>query len=172
VKEVLVYLAGPITGTTYDECTDWRDEVCRQFDDSNCGLKGITPMRGKSFLKKEKSIKDAYDDNSHCDKHAIFLRDKFDCLRSDIVLANFLGAKNVSIGSMFEVAWAHQTGKFIVVVMEEKDNPHIHAFVRESAAEIFHDIDEAVDYIIDTFGGKYGKAPENPAKRFGGKGTG
>lgn len=152
MKEMLVYLAGPITGTTYGECTDWRDTVCKRFKTSECGIVGITPMRGKSFLKKEKSIKDAYEDNSHCDKHAIFLRDKFDCLRSDIVLANFLGAKNVSIGSMFELAWAYQAGKFIVVVLEEKSNPHIHAFVRESAAQVFHDLDEAVDYIEDTFG--------------------
>jgi nucleoside 2-deoxyribosyltransferase len=154
MKEMLVYLAGPITGTNYGECNDWRELVCRRFanDDSKCKIRGISPMRGKAFLNKEKSIKDSYEDNSHCDKHAIFLRDKFDCLRADIVLANFLGAKNISIGSMFELAWAYQAGKYIVVVMEEKDNPHIHAFVRESAAEIFHDVDEAVDYIIDTFG--------------------
>ena len=152
MENMLVYLCGPISGTTYDECVDWRDEICNRFKTSECGIEGITPMRGKSFLKKEKTIKDAYDDNSHCDKHAIFLRDKFDCLRSDIVLANFLGAKNASIGSMFELAWAYQAGKFIVVVLEEKNNPHIHAFVRESAAQIFHDLDEAVDYIVDTFG--------------------
>ena len=40
-----VYLAGPITGLTYDGATDWRHAVAADLN--SVGIKGLSPMRGK-----------------------------------------------------------------------------------------------------------------------------
>ena len=82
----------------------------------------------------------------------VFERDKFDATRADILIVNLTGANRVSIGTMMEIAWAHLAGKFIVVVMEKVGNPHMHAFVREAASIMFEDTNDAVDYVIQTFG--------------------
>ena len=44
-----VYLAGPITGLTFEGCTDWRDYAIASLADN--AIKGLSPMRAKEFLK-------------------------------------------------------------------------------------------------------------------------
>jgi hypothetical protein len=140
-----VYLVGGIQGMTYKECVDWREKVSLELEFHN--IETLSPMRGKAFLKKEISIHDSYEQHKLTTKAAIFARDKWDCLRSDIILCNLLGAKNVSIGSMFELAWAQDHGKYIIVVMEDV-NPHVHAFVQESASLIVSTLEEAVKHLL------------------------
>jgi hypothetical protein len=44
-----VYLAGPITGCSYDGCTEWRDAVIAKLAEKR--IKGLYPMRAMAFLK-------------------------------------------------------------------------------------------------------------------------
>ncbi len=44
-----VYLAGPISGCSYEGCTDWREQVIRDL--AQAGIKGLSPMRAKEYLK-------------------------------------------------------------------------------------------------------------------------
>lgn len=143
-----VYLCGPITGLSYKGATDWRLHAAEVLRDA--GFAPLSPMRGKAFLEKETCIQDSYGTEESATKHSIFNRDKFDCVRSEILLMNLAGASAVSIGSVMELAWSHMSGNFCVVVMED-GNPHVHAFVREAAAVIFADLDDALDYIMATF---------------------
>ena len=113
-------------------------------------LEPLSPMRGKAFLKAEKSLKDSYDSTRVASTHAIFMRDKYDSTRSDFLLLNLLGAEIISVGSIMELAWAHLSGLFCIVIMEN-NNIHVHSFVREAASIIFDDLDEGVDYLIKTF---------------------
>ena len=106
----------------------------------------LIPMYGKGYLKDEKKLKAGGYQQPLSTNHAIFNRDKWMVKQSDIVFANFLGAKQVSIGSMMELAWANDNDKHIVVVME-KDNPHQHAFVLESATIIYDNIIDAIEYL-------------------------
>ncbi len=57
----LVYLAGPITGASYGECTDWRQYVQDQLND-NWNVAGMSPMRHKDYLLKETAMGDTYED--------------------------------------------------------------------------------------------------------------
>lgn len=63
---------------------------------------------------------------------AIVARDRNDVLTCDAVLMNLSGADKVSIGTMIEVGWADAFRKPIVLVLE-KDNPHVHDMVTEIA---------------------------------------
>lgn len=142
---MLVYLAGPITGMTYDAATQWREDVALNLP---TGMRGISPMRGKEYLKTlvpdnlPSVLKDGTLPMSGA--RAIFSRDTFDIRRSDVVLANLRGADRVSVGTVFELGYAHALGKTVIVVMEAAGNPHDHPFVREAATFVVGTTDEAL----------------------------
>ncbi len=124
-----VYLAGPIKGLLYDVATTWREEFKRALDPR---ITALSPMRGKEYLLGTQPIADAYSEHVLSTGKAIVSRDSFDVRRADVLVVNLLGAAQVSIGTMFELAWAHQQHTPIVLVMEP-GNVHDHAFVREVA---------------------------------------
>lgn len=137
-----VYLAGPITGLSFDRATDWRQTAKAYFEDK--GIDALSPLRGKSYLDKELNIKDSYEDLPLSSARGIYTRDRFDCNRADVVLINLLGATKVSIGTVMEIAWADAAGKPIVLIIDTTGNVHDHAMVREAAGFRVNNLDEAL----------------------------
>lgn len=136
-----VYLAGPISGLNYAGATDWRIDAAKFLADN--GIKGLDPMRGKSYLKDmqdlDKNCIEYGEINVLSSPKGILTRDRFDATRCDVLLVNFLGCGDrVSIGSVMEVAWADLSRIPIVCVME-KGNVHEHAMVTN-----------AIGYQVDT----------------------
>jgi nucleoside 2-deoxyribosyltransferase len=132
-----VYLAGPISGCTWDEATDWRDEARNQLLRS--GIKAVSPLRAKVYLRECGPIKDHYNDDdidvdaftNMSTPRGITTRDRFDCTRCDVVLVNLLDTERISIGTMIELGWADANNIPVVVVMESDGNMHDHAMVNE-----------------------------------------
>jgi nucleoside 2-deoxyribosyltransferase len=143
-----VYLAGPITGLTYDEGNDWRDAVIEELEAA--GIVAYSPLRAKNFLR-EIGVLDAAGTpdsaymglNPLSEPKGITARDRFDATRSDVVLMNLVGAKRVSIGTMIEAGWADAARRPVVIAMEE-DNVHRHAMLNEIAGFIVPTLAEAV----------------------------
>lgn len=122
-----VYLAGPISGHSYDGVTTWREEA--KIVLSTFGINSYSPMRGKAYLSKEEEIADSYSDNTMSSITGINVRDFNDTKTADAILVNFLGCGNkVSIGTVMEIAWARAFQIPIVIVME-KDNIHQHGML-------------------------------------------
>jgi hypothetical protein len=144
MKEFLLYCAGPITGVSYGESTDWREYVASRLPPH---IKAVSPMRGKKYLASEKSIKDSYEEHPLSCQKGITCRDRMDVMRCDMIFVNFLGAKKVSIGSVVEIAWADAYRKPIIIVMD-KDNVHDHAMIREVSGFIVSNLDEAIAIAI------------------------
>ena len=140
-----VYLAGPMTGLTLLDSEAWREHAARVLAER---FEVYSPLRGKEFLRGRGAMLPDGPSEVYGDQ-GIYRRDGWDVRRADIVLANFLGARQVSIGTCFELAWAHHLGKYVVVVMDE-DNPHFHAFVRQAASVVFGGLDTALNYINET----------------------
>ncbi len=136
----IVYLAGPITGESYGEATDWREYAKTKLDPS---IAGMSPLRGKTYLSQVDCIQDTYEDIALSSGKGITARDLFDCQRCDLLLANLTGAKIVSIGTVLEIAWGRAYNKPVIVVMDEK-NIHWHAMIRESAGFVVSTLDEAI----------------------------
>lgn len=143
-----IYLCGPITGCTYHGCTDWRNEVSRQFLPN---IHGVSPLRAKEYLAAETDIADEYAEHMMSSAKAITTRDRFDTFRADMVLANFLGAERVSIGSCIEVGWADAKRVPLVAVMEP-GSLHDHSMIREIAGWIVPTLDDAVFVINSVLG--------------------
>lgn len=149
-NKYLIYLAGPITGLSYEGCTDWREDVIIGFEVGTSHIQGVSPMRTKQYLTGETTIGDSYEQHIMSSQRGIFARDTWDVRRCDALLVNLLGATRVSIGTVMEIAQAKELNKPIVLVME-KGNIHDHAMLREACPFITDDLDVGVDVIMSLF---------------------
>lgn len=138
-----VYLAGPITGLTYDESTDWREKVHRDLQPD---IETLSPMRAKSYLKTLPAdlIGDEYSDRILSTQKAITARDRWDTQRADLVIFNFLGAKVASIGTAIELGWADAARVPGILVIEKTGNIHDHSMVRETTGWRVDTLEDAV----------------------------
>lgn len=125
-----VYLAGPITGLSFGDATDWRDGAVKWLTDVN--IEALSPMRWKRYLEKERDLKaEGYAQFPLSSPKGITTRDRFDSMRVDVLLVNLLGAAKVSIGTCMELGWADAARVPIIAVIESAGNPHDHAMVNE-----------------------------------------
>ncbi|MBU1252210.1 MAG: nucleoside 2-deoxyribosyltransferase [Nanoarchaeota archaeon] len=119
--EKLVYLAGAIKGLSYGDSISWRDSAKEEL--AKAGIIGISPMRAKEFLKNEREITDDYTGEVLASDSGIVSRDRFDVENCNIMLANLLGLKEKSTGTMVEYGWADAFRKPIITVIEKEGNP-------------------------------------------------
>jgi nucleoside 2-deoxyribosyltransferase len=139
-----VYCCHPISGMSADEVFGYYEEVVRELE--GYGWEVLSPMHGKDVLRTEKKFRAADYRSPVSTNHAIFNRDRWMVRQADVVFANLCGSKAVSIGTMMELAWAADTGRHVVLCMEE-GNVHRHAFVLESADVVFETEAEALAYL-------------------------
>ncbi len=138
-----LYLAGPITSLTYEECTAWRDVVSREL--TPCGIECYSPLRFKEFLAgKGELLAMGHPTKALSTPRGIMTRDHNDVYTCDAMLVNLLGARIPSIGTIAEVAWSFAYKKPCVVVMEPEGNPHQHVFITEAAGYIVPTLEEAI----------------------------
>lgn len=146
-KQHSVYLAGPITGLSYEGCTDWRQYI---MDNLPPQIIGFSPLRAKDYLQEEVFVKDAYNESLGrmaeilSSQRGIFARDMNDCRVHDLIIANFLGAERVSIGTVMEITAFWWEKKPIILIMEDEGNPHDHAMIREASPFRVRTLDEAI----------------------------
>ena len=152
-QPVQVYLSGPITGLTYEEAMSQRQEVTARLTDA--GMRVLSPMRGKSYLSHQfgsKPLPSGGYRRPALGDRAIMRRDWMDVVkRADVIFVNLLTAEKVSIGTVFEIAWTVNAGKFVVVLLP-KEGVHDHAFIRASADVILHDLEDGIQCVIDWAG--------------------
>ena len=162
-----VYLSGPITGCTYEGCTDWREYATKVL--TPVGIQAVSPMRAKDYLKQ---LADPISGHGREYSHmgvfstpsAVVTRDRFDTQRADIVLMNLLGADRVSIGTMVELGWADAARVPVVGIIEPspdgKDrhsifyegNIHDHMFVNQLIGFRVATLDEGLHVVRATLG--------------------
>lgn len=148
----LVYLAGPIAGLTFGECTDWRRYASMQL--ANHGITGLSPMRGKEYLLSiSKDVPLGPDGDKYklqsplSTNQGIITRDRWDATRCDVLLANLVGAKQVSIGTCLEIAWADLSRTPIVLAMED-GGVHEHGMILAACGLRAKTLDEAISLVV------------------------
>lgn len=125
-----VYLAGPISGLSFDEGQNWREEFSTKIDPR---IECYSPLRGKDYLTAHGKLEGAYDEFPLSSARGITERDRFDCIGADLVICNVHGAKRVSIGTMIELGWADANRIPVVLIMEE-GNVHEHPMVQQTTS--------------------------------------
>lgn len=141
-----MYLAGPITGCTYGETTDWRKYLTYHLaNEVDC----LSPMRAKDYLDNDAVILKCYDGgnafkNIMSSSRGIMSRDYWDCHRCDLLFVNLEGTKQVSIGTVMEIAWGFERRIPIVALL---DKAHDHAMIREAVTHRCSDLEQAVQVV-------------------------
>jgi nucleoside 2-deoxyribosyltransferase len=150
-----VYLAGPISGLTYDGAESWREDAKALLEPH--GIKTLSPLRGKDYLKAIGVIDQigvAYESMGVLStSRGVITRDRYDATRCDVLLVNLLGAQRVSIGTMFEVAWSDLKRVPVVVMMEREGNIHDHMMLREMTGYQVESL-EAAAHVIRMIAGQ------------------
>jgi hypothetical protein len=137
----LVYLVGPITNTTDEFRTDWR-EACRTRFAPEIDV--ISPLRHPVETIEERGELSA-EERLRLILHgrSIATRDRFDVQRCNLVFVHLKSSKSVSIGSVGEIFWADAFRKPVIVV-RESGNIHTHALLDALVGWIFSDLNEAI----------------------------
>jgi hypothetical protein len=147
-----IYLAGPITGLSYTAIVGWRNEVTAAFaPDIDC----FSPLRGKEYLANETSTKDQYNEYIMSSQRGILVRDHYDATRRSLLFVNLLHALRVSVGTVMEIAWAHEARVPIVLCMDDEvldeagtktgqKNPHDHSMIREACPLRVNTLEEGI----------------------------
>ena len=136
-----IYLAGPISGLTFEGAQDWRTYFSNKI---NLEIQCFSPLRGKDYLKMRGPLEGSYDDFPLSSDRGITTRDRNDCMGADLVVFNMLGATRVSIGTMVEFGWADAARVPSVLVMEKTGNVHDHPMVRELAGFRVTNLEDAI----------------------------
>ena len=140
-----VYLAGPISHETYDDVTEWRNQVTVRL--VQIGFRVLNPMRGKEALRDVGLLKPTgYAAEGILSGKSLVRRDLGDIVAADAVIINFAGAREKSLGSIAELGYARGKGKHVVVVMSA-DDIHDHIFVHELADVVVETLDEAISWL-------------------------
>jgi nucleoside 2-deoxyribosyltransferase len=134
-----IYLAGPITGLTYEESVTWRKQVSDVL--TPLGIQCFCPMRTKDALSGPTHLQTLLRA-----PRSIQVRDHNDCIHADCLLVNFLGAKRVSIGTVMEIAWAY-TRQIPVVCLMEPGNLHDHEMIQESISFRVSNIQDGIEIV-------------------------
>ena len=137
-----IYMAGPITGLDWETVVGWRAAVKTAL---GAHIDCFSPLRGKDYLSDETDIKDSYTTNLMSTQRGILARDHYDATKRSLLFVNLLGAKRVSIGTVMEIAWAHEAGVPIVLVMEETGNVHDHSMIREACPLTVRDLAAGIE---------------------------
>jgi len=152
---MLIYLAGPITGKSFDEVMNrYREKTAILTD---FGYYVLSPMTAKGGLKGVSAFTSTGNAGPVANDHSIFERDRWMVTQAEVVLADLSNAHAVSIGTMMELAWASYLGKHTVLVMGD-GNVHDHAFVKEAADVRFPTLEDAYDYLKELILSQWGLA--------------
>ena len=127
-----VYLAGPITGLSYESATGWRRKVA----DALPMHEVLDPMRGKEDLAGASLLAAGL-----CTTE-MAQRDLADIDRCDVVLVNFQGARQMSVGTVAEIGYAFGRSKKVMVVF---DDLHAHPFLMAMVRWTPWSLEEAID---------------------------
>lgn len=101
-----IYLAGTITGITYDDATTWRNTAASYI--TTAGHDALDPMRGKEDLNLGNTpIAPSYRRHVRHNAHSIFQRDIKDIEDSDVLLVNCRGW---FFGTQWELGYASALG--------------------------------------------------------------
>ena len=149
-----VYLAGPITGLTWQKADDWRLNTAKEL--AAVGIGCIDPLRGMRYAGKATGDGAHHELEGHSKLsagHLITCRDAYGVRCCSALLANLLGAKKVSVGTTLEIGMAYALNKYIMLVMEPEGNPHDHGIVLDMASTVCNTMEDATQAMTILLGG-------------------
>jgi hypothetical protein len=147
VEPIKIYLCGYIGGpAVIDKCIEWRQRIVEKYNDykgdgQRYPIVWLDPINGKDC-----KFMDKHGLKSNVPSHAIMHRDYQCVMRADLIVANMdtFGQERPLIGSVFELAWAWEHHKPIILIT---DNPMYteHPFLSYAASHVVSSVDDLLE---------------------------
>lgn len=141
-----IYLAGPMTGLSWEKTLAWREHVEVELGRD---WKILSPARPQQDQDRTKVLKLQTQENNELNlwdtATGVVASDTFLIDQSDWVLANFLGAEKISVGTVWELGYAYHARKKIIVLMSKEDI-HNHPFTRRGVDMFTDDIEQVIEF--------------------------
>ena len=135
-----IYLAGGMSGLTWEEMTEWRRKARRAFKNITDGKIDVVSPTDHIPHRKPNSTDLVFDKE-------IMQFDIYGIRTSDLIIMNF----NIpaSIGTAIELGIAYEN-KIPVIGLNEK-NTTLHPWQQEMCMRIFNDFDDLFIYVVEHF---------------------
>ena len=127
---MIVYLCGPITGCSDEECKAWRQFAKNEL----VPIKVLDPMRRDYRGEELAHIREIVEE------------DKLDIERSDVLLVNYAGP---SAGTLMEIIYGWEKGKRIVLVADPE--VELSPWVIYHSHQRFFSIQQATNYLRELY---------------------
>lgn len=137
-----VYLAGPINGTSWDECYKWRSDAADIL--AKHGIEALDPLSGKEVLEGSAKI---IGSTRHFNYKEIIERDLWHIRQADIVLVNATRGDCRYIGTTCEVFYANYVLNKPVVVFYGDNVDWMQSWMNYLITRSFTKMEDAIDYI-------------------------
>jgi hypothetical protein len=144
-----IYLTGPVTGVAPSERGDWRDKMRTAVEPA---VRLIDPLasgaiRSPLYRRPGSTLIPSMQEFAA----QTIARNKEAIQSCDLLFANLLESRTVSLGSVGEIFWADAYRKPVLIVRDALGNPHDHLLLNQVATWIFFDIDQAISQVRSFF---------------------
>lgn len=146
---IRVYLAGYIQGSVIEECKAWRKKIREHYTHWKEGMEYpiifFDPLNGEEKVSAD-GLK------SNVPANAIVHRDYQCVVKSDIIVVNTdtFGQNRPLTGTMFELAWAWEHHKPIIMITKD-EYYRKHPFCLNVVSNFVSSVDELLDQKIINF---------------------
>lgn len=137
-----IYLAGKMTGLSYEDMQSWRFE----FENRVNKYVKASDITYRVNVFNPCDYYNTVTDKFKTDREVMEF-DIYNLKKSDMVVVN-LNSQD-SIGTAMEIAIARDNGIPIISLCEHEDE--LHSWLRESCMRICEDMDELIEYVTDYF---------------------
>ena len=139
-----IYLAGKMSGISFEEMTEWRNEVFQKLLKSveyySTKINVINPVLYYNFKEKR-----------HQSEVEVEEFDLAHAVSSDIIVVNLDGLQD-SIGTIIELHDAHYHHKIPVIAFGSRElYNNLHPWVKNDITRVESNIDDVVTYIRDFY---------------------
>lgn len=143
-----IYLAGPVTGLTYEEASAWRIEFSSLLP---LQMVALNPIGSETHLISAEVIPASSPGHPISNARSLVAKCRHMVQSCDVLVANLLGAKQMSPGTVVEIGWADCLRKPILLIMENEGNPHDRPLVTELAGWRVQSLPDALQVIRGVF---------------------
>lgn len=143
MKKIKIYLAGAMSGLTYEEMNAWRNKIARNIEFMEeiyeCVIEVVNPVDYYNFRTPR-----------HQTEREVMKYDLAHVKSSDIIVVNLSGL-NSSIGSCIELYEAYKNDIPVIAFGSDEDYKKLHPWVKEYVTRYEESEEDVRTYIADFY---------------------
>ena len=143
MNNLSIYLAGSMSGKSFDEMNTWRVEIknilTHMVSYHDCNIRVTNPVEYYNFIEKR-----------HKSEREVMQFDLSHVKKSDVGIVN-LGGSNTSIGTSMELYECYRSNIPVIAFGSDEEYENIHPWIRECITRHESNMEDASTYIKEFY---------------------